>query len=220
MELACPTCGRAIVPDDVNVARDVAFCRACNEAFALSEMLQDEQGQAVHVDPSRPPKGVNVEESHDSFSITATTRHPMAFFLVPFMCVWSGFSLGGIYGSQIISGEFNLFMSLFGLPFLAGTILFGSLAVMAVCGKVRVRVQGDQGEVFTGVGPLGRRKRFNWYAVKAVNEIVSNTRYPNNPGGQCIALDGAKRVKFGSLLSTERRYFVMGVLKQMLAARV
>ena len=65
----------------------------------------------------------------------------MAFFLVPFMCVWSGGSLGGIYGSQFFQSKFDLSMSLFGIPFVLGTLLFGSFALMTVCGKVVVSIR-------------------------------------------------------------------------------
>lgn len=56
----------------------------------------------------------------NGFEISATTESPIAFFLVPFMLVWSGGSLGGIYGTQIANGHFNLFLSLFGIPFCNG----------------------------------------------------------------------------------------------------
>jgi len=221
MQVTCPTCGGAIVPDDVNVAKDVAFCRTCNEAFSLSGLVSDGTGpDAPQVDPSRPPRGVTVEELPNSFTITATTRHPIAFFLVPFMCVWSGGSLGGFYGSQIASGEFSLLPSLIGLPFLGGTILFGSIALMSVCGKVRIRVEGDQGDIFTGVGCVGRRKRFDWSQVSTVSEQWGNVRHPTNHGGAYIALDGQQRVKFGVMLNDERRYFVVNVLKQFLVSRI
>ena len=70
------------------------------------------------------------------------------------MCVWSGFSLGGIYGSQIAAGEFNLGLSLFGIPFVLGTLFFGSLAVMTVRGKVVIAVDRNAGRIFTGVGRI------------------------------------------------------------------
>lgn len=66
-----------------------------------------------------------------------------------------GGALGGIYGSQIMAGEFNLMLSLFGIPFVLGTLFLGSIALMTVCGKVVVSTSYDQGKIFTGVGPFG-----------------------------------------------------------------
>lgn len=48
--------------------------------------------------------------------------------------------LGGIYGKQIYEGEFDLKLSLFGLPFLLGTIVIGSFALLTLCGRVEARV--------------------------------------------------------------------------------
>ena len=35
-EYKCPSCGAAISLDDVNVAKDIALCRACGRSTAFS----------------------------------------------------------------------------------------------------------------------------------------------------------------------------------------
>jgi hypothetical protein len=133
------------------------------------------------------------------------------------MCVWSGGSLGGIYGTQIMKGEFSLLMSLFGIPFLLGSVLFWSLALMAICGKVEVTL-GDNSSVFTGVGPLGMRRRFDWSAVQAIREDIAGTG--RNGGAQmAIFLEGAERVKLAAGVSEKRRHFLLTALKVLLAER-
>jgi hypothetical protein len=67
-----------------------------------------------------PPNGAGFEQLADGFRIGATTRSWMALFMIPFTCVWSGMSLGGIYGKQVSSGRFDPGSSLFGVPFLIG----------------------------------------------------------------------------------------------------
>jgi hypothetical protein len=134
------------------------------------------------------------------------------------MCVWSGFSLGGIYGSQIASGEFNPMMSLFGIPFVLGTLLFGSIAVMSVCGRVIVAVDRDEGRIFTGVGPCGWTRRFDWRSVTAIEEDYTTYSSRNNRGPS-IALVGPTRLKFGSMLADTRREFVLRALRRQLASR-
>ena len=122
---------------------------------------------------------------------------PAAFFLVPFMCVWSGGSLGGIYGSRIARGQFNLEASLFGIPFVLGTLLFGSIAVMSLCGKAVVRVRGDEGVVFVGVGAIGWRRRFRWGEVTRVMEGVPQSKYPGQEGPE-IRNEGKKTISSGA----------------------
>jgi hypothetical protein len=213
MRVECPACKQVIPADSINVAKDVAMCPACHEAFALSELVA--QGHEVDDDLAEPPSGTWFRTEASGWELGGTTRHPIAFFLVPFMCVWSGLSLGGIYGSQIIQGKFSLVMSLFGLPFVAGTVLFGSVMLMTIAGKVTVRVEDVDGVIFTGVGFLGWSRRFRWDGVNRVEEITTSYQSPGN-SGRMLALEGKTRLTFGSMLSQGRRYFFLQVLRRML----
>jgi len=214
--LSCPTCQTVVLPDDVNVGKDVAYCRKCNAGFSLSEVIHEEGTSAPEpaVDFNRPPRGVWYESTFDGFVLGSTTRSAVGCFLVPFMCVWSGGSLGGIYGSQIASGKFDLFMSLFGIPFLIGTIVIGSLAAMTVFGKIVLTVNQTSGSVFTGVGGIGVTKRFDLSDMTRVYEEAK--RGSKGAVTKIIVLEGKERITFGSMLSDERRYFVLQVLKKML----
>ena len=211
MKVICPKCRREIPLDDVNVNTDIALCRPCGEAHAFSELVEDESSGLVNLE--QPPKGAWFKRDNLGFEVGSTTRSAAAFFLVPFMCVWSGFSLGGIYGSQIVKGEFNLGMSLFGIPFLLGTLLFGSIAVMSVCGKVCVKVQGNNGVVFTGVGPIGWRQRFEWNGVTTfrIADRVGSRGATSNQ----ITMEGRKRLDFGSGIRADRLDFMIGALRHM-----
>jgi hypothetical protein len=196
----------------MNVVTDVACCRECDEVFALSSLVQS--SPTGPVDLNDPPRGCWYREEFDGFAVGATTRHPRAFVLVPFMCVWSGFSLGGIYGSQIVNGKFDLMMSLFGIPFVLGTLFIGSTALMAVCGRVVVRVHDSAGEVFTGIGPIGWRRLFDSHEITAVR--VEPYLSGNNQRSLTIALDGRDKMRFGSGLTEARRDFVANVLRKQL----
>ncbi len=193
------------------MATDLAFCPQCNDGFKVSESIDQE---SVSPDSLRnPPKGAWFRKEMDRVVVGATTRSPVAFFLVPFMCVWSGFSLGGIYGSQIAKGEFDLGSSLFGIPFVLGSILFWSFALMAICGKVEVSI-GNMSSVFVGIGKVGWTRSFEWSAVQTIREDGTNVSYP---GGHqaAIVLEGKERLKFGTGLNEKRRYFVLNALKYL-----
>ena len=212
MKVACPKCQTRFAMEDLNVAADVAVCRRCEEAFALSELVEGGHERGA-VNLHQPPAGAWFQEIKNGFEIGATTRSWQALLLVPFTAVWSGFSMFGIYGTQIAKGQFNLFSSLFGLPFLVGTIFLVSLCMMMICGRVVVSVQDNRGEVFVGVGPIGRRRRFAWNEVQSISEEYS--RYRSGNWQQGIALAGKSRLLFGTPLSDERRYFILNVLKAM-----
>ena len=217
MKILCPSCGSLIASGQLNVETDVAVCRSCEEAFQLSALVVAGQ-ECEAVDLLDPPRGAWFENDITGWSIGATTRSPTAFFLVPFMCVWSGFSLGGIYGSQIAAGEFNLLMSLFGIPFVLGTLLFGSLAVMTVAGKVVVTVDRNLGRIFTGVGRIGWAQSFDWNTITRVEEDGIGHHHAGS-SGLVIVLIGKTRIQFGSMLTDTRRYFVLQALRRLLASR-
>jgi hypothetical protein len=196
---------------DVNVATDIALCRRCERNFSYAEATS--ASPEAGVDLSRPPKGAWFQRTARGFVVGASTRSPSALFLVPFMLVWSGGSLGGIYGSQWFSGKFNLPVSLFGIPFVLGSLILGSLALMTVCGQVVVTVESGSGTIFTGVGRLGWRRKFRW------NEIatIRTSKTHSNEGGtsEQITMEGKSRVDFASMLNVERRYFMLAALLRM-----
>ena len=197
--------------EGVNVSTDMALCRRCKEAYSVAELSRNEKVAAI--DESQPPKGAWYRSQGNEFEVGATTRSWGALFLVPFALVWSGGTLGGIYGTQIYEGKFNLFLSLFGIPFLVGSCFLVPTALMMVLGKVVVKSSGDEGVMFTGIGPLGRRRKFRWNEIKGVRQGLSKwTR--NDQRQQIIEMDGAKPIRFGSMLSEDRQNFMLAVLRR------
>ena len=217
MQISCPDCLVAIKAEQINIKNDLAFCELCNKAFKISENI--ELTSAKEPSPKKAlicPNGAWRIEEFDGPIIGASTRSFIAFFLVPFMLVWSGFSIGGIYGYQIAQGEFNILLSLFGLPFLAGSLLFGSMTLMTIFGKVEIR---DSFEpcIFVGIGPFGWKKTFTWQGITSIEEKKEYSR----KGGPsyAIVISGSKRIKFGSMLNDERRYFILESLKRLHAQK-
>jgi hypothetical protein len=218
---SCPRCGASLSPDDINVSADTARCRSCASVYAFSDLVH-EDGLA-HFNLSQPPSGVSVDQFANGFRVSATTRAWYALFLVPFMCVWSGMSLGGIYGSQIRSGKLNIFISLFGIPFILATVFLGSQALMATFGRIAVLRDGDDGAIFTGIGPIGWTRRFRWSTVMSAVEADgrSNYGFQGRLPMQVISLktvsDGIpKTIRFGTQLSADRREFLLALIRSQL----
>ncbi|MCR9248933.1 MAG: hypothetical protein NXI20_00860 [bacterium] len=211
----CPNCSSVVDPKDVNIKTDLAKCGNCFHIFKISEHVLKEPIRPVDdgFDMANPPNGAWMRREINSLVLGATTRSPIAFFLVPFMIIWSGGSLGGIYGSQIASGEFDMFLSLFGIPFLLGSIVFWSLALMAVWGKVEVTMDRYGGKVFTGLGNMGYTRKFAWDEISVVREGVSRSR---NKTSHHIILEGKKRISFGTGVSSSRIYFLKRSLQEIL----
>jgi hypothetical protein len=209
----CPKCGHELSASEINVKADTALCAACGTALRFSDIV----GSCgfMGMDPAKPPKGASFQAGAGGFTVQANTRSSEALFLVPFMCVWSGFSLSGIYGTQIRKGVFDLWSSLFGLPFLLGTFMFGGLAIMKSCGRVVVVKDNDEGAVFQGVGSIGWTRRFRWSDVESIRE--SETGDGRSGPRKLISLNfrsvDRDCLKFGTLLSAERRWYIISVLR-------
>ena len=211
--MKCPNCNTEILQEQINISADIAQCSSCKNIFKISENLEY---SVEAFDITTPPSGTWIIKDLDQTIIGASTRSPIAFFLVPFMLVWSGGSLGGIYGTQILSGEFNWFLSLFGIPFLLGSLLFWTFTLMAIWGKVEVTINNSGGKIFTGIGNIGIRSQFNWDEVSTIKEALFNIKYPGSQGGK-IVIEGKKRISFGSGLNQSRSYYMLKSLQQIFA---
>ncbi len=209
----CLHCGRPIALEDTNVATDVALCRACGQSMPFSALTGP--AELAGVDLSAPPKGVRVERSLISgIEVTYRKISPAVFFILPFTAVWSGFSLWGIYGRQIASGKFDLMTSLFGLPFVAGTVVLLGVAAFMLFGSWRMRIDRGEAEIFMGVGPVGPRKRIPLDPETSVQLGSSNMRVNGRPQMQVVVVSGEKTVKFGATLDPEVRRFFAAVLRK------
>lgn len=127
-----------------------------------------------------PPKGVDLVETMDGFRLTISTRSCVAFFLVPFTLFWAGGSLGGLYGTQIAKGEFNWMMSLFGLPFLAGSVFLIGLTVMTVAGRCVVELAGGKFSIRTGALGVYRTQSAPWHDVRSCRLTEATRRGRNS----------------------------------------
>jgi hypothetical protein len=214
MDTTCPICRSAIAIDDVNVATDMALCRRCGKTFSFSELVQGSSIGAA--DLKSPPNGAWFEQLADGFRAGASTRSWMAVFLVPFTCVWSGMSLSGLYGKQIVAGKFDPGTSFFGLPFLIGSVVLIASCAMMIAGKIEVLRRGDQLSVFTGVGMLGWTRTYSWSDFSAAREESGRNGFNWNQRNAAIVLEGKRRAAFGVMLNEERRYFLLSAVRQAL----
>ena len=216
MEVTCPSCGGAIAPDDVNVAKDVAFCRACNEAFELSELVDEDEFDDVNLD--QMPAGVAIDDYGGRVVITASTRSGWALFWLIFVGMFGIMAPVMMIASQISEGKFQIGQTLFALPFMAVGAFALYMFLLMVIGRVQVTLEGDQVTIFTGVGSLGRTKTGDLKDFTGVRLVDSGTRVNNRPV-PCIQLDGPKPIKFGTWLRLQRKEYVAAIMERLIKER-
>ncbi|GBL25075.1 hypothetical protein EMGBS6_18600 [Opitutia bacterium] len=221
MEFHCPECGLPIEVADLAPAQGVAVCRFCEKPYPLAACQQAVPYEQRNIVPEQVlPKGVTLAETMDGFRLTLSTRSCIAFFLVPFTIFWAGGSVGGIYGTQIKNGEFNWMMSLFGLPFLAGSIFLIGLTMMTVCGRTIVELAGGKLSIRTGALGVYRTQSAPWHDVRSCR-LVEATRRGRNSYHTSFQLefkvDGAKDLRL-SAAGVERENALW--LARFLAGRI
>ena len=207
MEVQCSNCDGIITKENINVQKDTAYCEACGSLSALSKLVSNLPDNKFNI--TDEVKGVSFNERLGNWSIDASYRSLYALFIVPFTCVWAGGSLSGIYGSQLVSGNFSLEKSLFGLPFLIGSIVLVTISLMTVFGRTVVSSENGKGLVFIGLGNVGWYRRFEWNDVSDVIEKQSH-QY------SYISLEGKRRLNFGWGLSGKKRYFIANAIRHKL----
>ena len=212
MAVVCRSCRSEIALEDVNPSTDVALCRRCKATHSYAQLLA-----VSEVDVRLPPAGARFEGVAGGFTVEASTRSWMAALMIPFACAWIGMSAGAIYGRQIESRRFDPIQSLLGIPFLLGSIMLIVWCAMMTAGVVRVTRRADDLEIFIGIGPIGWRRRYRWSDFRTAREDTRSGSYWSRKPVHVIVLEGDRRAVFGSMLSEERRYFLLNVLRKMQA---
>ena len=165
----CPKCGKRVGMEDINVAADILLCGACGETSRFSEVVDreraDEESSADRTRLSaRPPAHLRVESEPESLDGRMTFVYRKfdrkALFLIPFTAVWSGFSMYGIYVRQFLEHRFDLKLSLFGIPFLLGTLVLVSVCLFGLFGRRVLTLTRGRGRYWFGVGPFGFGRSF------------------------------------------------------------
>lgn len=210
----CRHCDAEVSLADVNVASDIALCRGCGKTMAFSEITP--LPGAAEVDVSHPPKGVRIEESAIyGQRIIFKKISPILFFFIPFTAAWSGISMFGIYGTQISEGKFDMTRSLFGLPFLIGTILLLSFILFSLFGRWQISFPGGILEVALRLGPLGWTRRHVYDGTTRVSIYQSPSVQVNQRPQRVILVETqGKKLKFGTMIPDEAKGFIAELVRR------
>jgi hypothetical protein len=90
-----------------------------------------------------------------------------------------------------------------------------SWCAILVAGQVTVSLHSDRLAIFTGVGPFGITRTSNLSDFKTAREDWGAFKSNSQPS-RVIRLEGARSIAFGSMLSNQRRYFLLSALQSAL----
>lgn len=239
----CPKCNAIIPSDDINVGNDVAYCRTCNLAQKLSDLVHGSD-LVTDLDVHRPPAGAWYSDDGRGTIIGATHRSlGTALGALAIALFWNGivsiFVLLAIASTlshlhfplpdwfpapKMNGGPMSVGMTIFLWIFLTPFILIGLAMIGAflsgIGGRTEVTINRLQSSVFTGIGSLGYRRKFDPSTVKDVR--VDEKQWRDSDGDRqrrtaiVVETKAGKRMKLGTMLTDERRKFVAGALRKAL----
>lgn len=200
-----------IPPDDVNVATDLALCRTCGNTSSFSVVSGSSD---ISLDVlATPPRGIKIERDFSGATVITYRRLSTALlFLIPFTAFWSGLSMWGIYGGQIKKGEFDLHQSLFGLPFLFGTVVLLSIITFLLVGKLQVTLKNGKGCVFVGVRSLGWNRFFTYNQDTLVSMRMTNVQVNDVSQKGILIRNESTDLVFGTMLKEDAKLFIAAAI--------
>ena len=215
---SCPKCGAAISPDDINVSADLMLCRRCGETSSFADAVSEASDERILLKP--PPNHLAIAtdpmDPERRTTITYKKVSLLALFFVPFTCFWAGGSMAGIYGSQIVKGAFDPKLSLFGLPFLIGSIVLVSACLFMLFGKRVLELKGGEAKYFAGVFGIGLRKRFHYDCQTKVSRGAAAIQQK----GQTIEeiqispSDGSGKIRIFALTDDDALNYILEFLRR------
>ena len=218
IRILCPQCNSEIPISDVQPAADLAICRACNQTHSLSAITAGAELDDTDLDA--PPRAVTVINEADGLRIRYKRISGAFWFLLPFTCVWSGFSIGGIYIKPILDGKTQSVSHLLhGLPFLIGTlVMLDVLIYMALEHRlIRIRPSGfGRGEitVFNGVGRLGRTQRIDYDRETTVTMEPGGVSINHVPQDDICLRTESEELRFGAMLVLPARQYIAALIRE------
>lgn len=212
---ACKFCKTGIPLADVNVATDIALCRACGKSMSYAEIAPPPEME--NFDENTPPDGIRIVSGMRGREIVRKKISPIVWFFIPFTMLWSGLSMGGIYGSQIANGKFDLGRSFFGIPFLLGSIGLVTMILFMLFGRVVISLVGGELQVRIHVGPIGWRRKLSVDQEATVRIKSANWQRNNQPVEEIVVTNrDGKTLKFGAGFSAEGRLWMAEAVRRMI----
>lgn len=234
MPVLCPKCSQGLPPEDVNVAKDVAFCRTCNEAFSLSAQVGGASGPPR---TSQPP-ATSVLLTRDDARIAAVIP-PQGFkgagcFLGFFALFWNGITwlvflgfVGSMFGVVKSNSPTAPWMVIFFIPHIAVGIGVAIAAVFAIKGDVAIAMDKENvlmqrrlfGYTWSRSMPFAQISdvrmteayRSNGRSVQGVGFHFQKAAAVHSAGSSPVkSVLGKRTMNFGSGLSDDEKAWLLG----------
>ena len=193
MKLDCPSCGRRIMAEDINIHDGIAKCRECNEVFEFANILEttSTRDESYHKPLVDKPEKIKVERSGMVLTIT---RRWFAWSILPllFFCVaWDSFLV--FWYHIALTQNAPLIMIVFPIAHVAVGVGLTYTVLASFLNSTLIRI--DHREIVIQHGPLpwpGNRV----IAINDVEQLFCQEKKSSKGISQyslCAILKGGKR---------------------------
>lgn len=162
IEWKCPSCGALLAADDMDVAADTVLCRSCGAECLISDLADERQHDGVSQKlPPLMPGTLKVRKTASGVELIYGKPRRQGLFFFGFGLALNG-GFWAIFSALFTEArdkgkDISLWLM---LPFaLVGLAALGS-GVYALFGRTTLMLRKGRGEVFRGIGPVGRRRSF------------------------------------------------------------
>jgi hypothetical protein len=216
MKMICPRCEAVISrADDFQGS---FRCPQCEFVCYATELLYETDS----IDPDAKLAGTWLTNSDGRATVGASAKSWLAPLPISIALALLTFSVWMVLDSYAedpklvwFTGPFGAVLSLIALYLLWKGALF-------IAGRVEVCIEGDDATIFTGVGKIGRTRRFKvsqmWY-VRRKRDFV-NTRHGAAFKLNTLVINGSfNAIEFAGILDEDRRSFLHAALVRLLPTR-
>jgi hypothetical protein len=166
--------------------------------------------------PAGPPSGIRIDRTPAGFVLRVSAGmvgYTFAWLVVAGVLGVLPFRLGAEINSDSFQGGQGAAWGLWA----AALLVFIGVAVFVWFSQIRITKTGDHGEVFRGVGPLGRTHRFEWSDFSDVRDHIfaEDTGRRTTRTSHDIELSGPSATyRFGKELDDRARAFIVVFLNE------
>jgi hypothetical protein len=159
-----------------------------------------------------PPAGAWIDNEVGGLLVGAKLRSRGGYVALAIASIWTFLWLGGFFALGIDEdGSIDWSLLLMMIPFELVSLALFPLAIYMTLGHIRVFVTRNESYIYSGVGPIGRKRYFEWDLVSDV--VYEAAGVVNGRPTYRVRLIGPEPpVTFGKLLPDDRKAFVAAVL--------
>jgi hypothetical protein len=210
----CSKCGEERDDEDYNASSDSAYCRSCQSQLQYSQARAALDGADIQHLPC--PKYVAINVMDDRVEIVYRKISPTVWVLITFIITWSYVRVGKGIIIPWQDNQIDFAGAASTIPFQLGVT---SVVLYMLFEKLRIVLNGENSEVYRGVGQIAWMKKFQFSNLASVmiqtGAVLSDHV---NPDEICLVMKEGPPIKFGILMDEDSKTYIASAISSKIRA--